>query len=132
MGRLVFDRIAFNMAISNHDDHARNHAAFWNGHQLTLTPAYDLAPGIRSGETASQAMAYGLNGQRESTFSGLIDSCSAYDLTREEARARIEAISESITTNWSAAADLARLREADRSVLRRNQILHPGATRGVI
>ena len=32
----------FNVAIGNNDDHARNHAAFWDGHALELTPAYDL------------------------------------------------------------------------------------------
>ncbi|PPG44589.1 hypothetical protein C5C20_06525 [Rathayibacter rathayi] len=49
----LFARIAFTKAISNSDDHARNHAAFWDGHHRGLIPAYDLAPGNRSGETAS-------------------------------------------------------------------------------
>lgn len=34
----LFARIAFAKAISNSDDHARNHAAFWDGHHLSLIP----------------------------------------------------------------------------------------------
>ena len=49
----------------------RNLAAFWDGTHLRRTPAYGLAPGPRSGETATQAMActrhaQGLPGQRSS------------------------------------------------------------------
>lgn len=40
--RELFARVTFNILIGNTDDHARNHAAFWNGHELTLTPAYDI------------------------------------------------------------------------------------------
>lgn len=58
-GPELFRRIAMNIAISNNDDHARNHAAFWDGRHLELTPAYDLAPGQRSGDTFEQAMAFG-------------------------------------------------------------------------
>ena len=39
--RELFSRIVFNILSGNTDDHARNHAAFWNGNQLSLTPAYD-------------------------------------------------------------------------------------------
>lgn len=35
--RELFARIVFNILTSNTDDHARNHAAFWDGHTLTLT-----------------------------------------------------------------------------------------------
>ena len=40
----------------NTDDHARNHAAFWNGKDLSLTPAYDICPQNRTGGEATQAM----------------------------------------------------------------------------
>ncbi|MFD4785434.1 HipA domain-containing protein [Rhodococcus qingshengii] len=35
IGRRLFQRIAFNIAVGNNDDHARNHAAFWDGHPST-------------------------------------------------------------------------------------------------
>ena len=48
VGRKLFERIVFNVAVGNSDDHARNHAAFWDGQNLDLTPAYDLCPQTRS------------------------------------------------------------------------------------
>ena len=35
----LFSRIAFNILCGNTDDHARNHAAFWDGKELKLSPA---------------------------------------------------------------------------------------------
>lgn len=40
----LFSRLCFNILVGNTDDHARNHAAFWDGKTLNLTPAYDIAP----------------------------------------------------------------------------------------
>jgi serine/threonine-protein kinase HipA len=46
--RELFGRIVFNILTGNNDDHARNHAAFWDGAALTLTPAYDICPQPRA------------------------------------------------------------------------------------
>ncbi len=40
----LFSRLVFNILCGNTDDHARNHAAFWDGSNLSLTPAYDVYP----------------------------------------------------------------------------------------
>jgi len=48
--------LVFNILCGNTDDHARNHAAFWDGKALTMTPAYDICPQGRTGNMASQAM----------------------------------------------------------------------------
>lgn len=54
--RELFRRMVFNVLCGNTDDHARNHAAFWDGRSLSLTPAYDICPQPRAGNEASQAM----------------------------------------------------------------------------
>lgn len=54
--RELFTRLVFNILSGNTDDHARNHAAFWDGEALTLTPAYDICPQNRIGQETSQAM----------------------------------------------------------------------------
>jgi len=41
--RELFGRICFNVLCGNTDDHARNHAAFWDGKMLSLSPAYDIS-----------------------------------------------------------------------------------------
>ena len=52
----LFKRLVFNILCGNTDDHARNHAAFWDGRSLNLTPAYDICPQQRAGNEATQAM----------------------------------------------------------------------------
>lgn len=88
--RELFRRIVFNICISNNDDHARNHAAFWDGQQLSLTPAYDLCPQPRSGTEASQAMAIGRNGEQESRLAVCRDACETYLLSQAEANQIID------------------------------------------
>jgi serine/threonine-protein kinase HipA len=127
-GPELFERIAMNIAISNNDDHARNHAAFWDGKNLLLTPAYDLAPGGRTGDTFFQAMAYGRpqkNQQAESrsNFAALIKESETYGLSAEQARGVVGNLVASIEKNWDESADAARLTAADRKMLRGKQIL---------
>lgn len=54
--RELFGRMALNILCGNTDDHARNHAAFWNGKDLSLTPAYDICPQARTGGEGTQAI----------------------------------------------------------------------------
>ncbi|MFT4011628.1 MAG: type II toxin-antitoxin system HipA family toxin [Nocardioidaceae bacterium] len=129
-GAELFDRIVFNVAISNSDDHARNHAAFWDGRTLGLTPAYDLAPGHRSGDTAKQALAIGREGQRDSNFVTCMDAASVYGLSRREASDSIDRITTVIRECWDEAADRARLTRAQRDRLLGRQILNPAASYG--
>lgn len=44
VGRELFLRIAANIALGNSDDHARNHAALWDGQHLTLSPPTTSTP----------------------------------------------------------------------------------------
>ncbi len=128
VGRRLFERIVFNIAIGNNDDHARNHAAFWDGTTLNLTPAYDLCPQIRSGETSAQAMAFGRDGTRVSSFAACLAAAPVYGLTVPEARAIIDAQVAIIQHDWDDVADLSRLTTAERNLLWRRQILNPFAT----
>ncbi len=123
--RELFSRIVFNICVSNTDDHARNHAAFWDGEQLTLTPAYDLCPQLRSGETASQAMAITRDGRRESRFATCLAAAETYHLTKSQAADIIDHQVAIIAEQWDAAADEARLTAADREHMWRRQILNP-------
>ncbi|MCB7135690.1 type II toxin-antitoxin system HipA family toxin [Cellulosimicrobium marinum] len=124
VGEDVFRRVAFNIAISNNDDHLRNHAAFWDGHRLALTPAYDLSPGARSGNTMFQAIAYGRDGQRESRLATLVSVAAEYGLTAREAHDVVEHLVETIDARWDEACDAARLTRAEAASLHRRQFLH--------
>ncbi len=123
--RELFARIVFNICIGNTDDHARNHAAFWDGQMLTLTPAYDLCPQVRSGEEAAQAMAIGRDGSRASQLRVCLDAAAEYHLDPPDARSIIEEMLTTITEQWSTAADAARLTHLERTQLWGRQILSP-------
>ena len=124
--RELFSRIVFNILSGNTDDHARNHAAFWNGKQLSLTPAYDICPQSRSGQQASQAMLI-CGGDRSSHLSTCIAAASSFLLAREEAIAIINHQVNVIEHEWQAICDEASLSEIDRALLWWRQFLNPFA-----
>lgn len=126
----LFARIAFNMAISNSDDHLRNHAALWDGRTATLSPAYDLSPMSRSGETASQAIAYDRAGSKRNNFADLLAAARIYDLTAAEGEEVVGRVEDAIRAHWEEAADFGRLTAADRRLLWGRQFLNPGTLYG--
>lgn len=108
-----------NIAVGNTDDHARNHAVFWDGSNADLTPAYDLAPQPRSGMTARQAMSLGdgFGSTREFSFAALIGEASLCGLTRSEGLAVVDGVITTIESSFREAADFACLTVAERERL---------------
>ncbi len=128
--RELFSRLTFNILSGNTDDHARNHAAFWDGAELTLTSAYDICSLPRTGGEASQAMAIGRDGYRLSQVTACVARASTYLLTEEEACEIIDSQIETIEREWDDVCDLARLSEIDRRRLWGGAVLNPYATEG--
>lgn len=123
--RELFSRIVFNVLVSNTDDHPKNHAAFWDGEMLSLTPAYDICPQLRTGGEAFQAMAYGPDGERISQVSGCVEHSDRYHLTRNEAVNIVEHHIDVIRSEWTEVCDLAHLASAEREQLWQRQFLNP-------
>ncbi len=122
----LFSRLVFNILISNTDDHARNHAAFWDGKTFSLTPAYDLCPQNRTGFTASQAML--ITGQdRRSRLASCLTSAHHFLLSQAEARAIIEHQIHTIRTHWDEVCNLAQLSEIEKNLFWERQFLNPYA-----
>ena len=128
--RELFSRITFNILTGNNDDHARNHAAFWDGTALTLTPAYDICPQPRAGGETAQLMAIGNDGYRMSQIAGCVTRASTYLLSEPDAREIIDHQLDVIKTQWADVCDQAALTEVDRGALWRRQFLNPYATEG--
>ncbi|MCP3936885.1 MAG: HipA domain-containing protein [Actinomycetia bacterium] len=128
--RELFSRIVFNILVGNTDDHARNHAAFWDGRDLELTPAYDICPQLRAGGETAQAMAIGRDGFRLSQLAGCVKAAAEYLLSESEARLIIDHQVEVIEAEWSEVADDATMTEADRQYFLRRQFLNPFAFEG--
>ncbi|MFL5834004.1 MAG: type II toxin-antitoxin system HipA family toxin [Solirubrobacterales bacterium] len=126
----LFSRIVFNILCSNTDDHPRNHAAFWDGEALALTPAYDICPQLRSGGEAAQLMAIGRDGWRMSQVAGCVDRAGTYQLSEMEAREIVDHQLETIEGQWDEVCGLAELGEADRAAFRGRQFLNAYALEG--
>lgn len=130
-GEELFRRVALNIAVSNTDDHLRNHAAFWDGSRLDLTPAYDISPMPRSGETATQAIGLGDDpGERASTFAALLACARHYGLEATAARGIVDHVIATAQESWRDAVDAAQLTRAEAQRMRERQILNPGSLHG--
>ncbi len=125
----LFGRLTFNILCGNTDDHARNHAAFWNGTSLALTPAYDICPQGRAGNEAGQAML--ITGEnRQSRLAVCISAAAQFQLDEREAVSIIERQIAVIVDQWTAVCDEAKLGEVDRNLMWRRQFLNPFAFEG--
>ena len=131
--RELFGRMVFNVLVGNTDDHARNHAAFWNGSDLTLTPAYDICPQSRSGRESNQAMLIRSGTQGDDRRS-LLENCrlsaSVFLLTDREVREIICAQIAGIHKAWGRICDEAELSAVDRAYLWKRQFLNDYAFEG--
>jgi serine/threonine-protein kinase HipA len=121
----LFQRITFNILIGNTDDHARNHAAFWDGKELTLTPAYDICPQPRTGGEASQAMRIDGNRDNLSTLDNLRSVCDRFQLSTTDATALIEKMIATIEAKWESVCDQAELPEIERQRLWQSAVFNP-------
>lgn len=120
----LFSRLVFNILCGNTDDHARNHAAFWNGKELILTPAYDICPQGRTGNETSQAMSI-TGGKNFSQLKLCLEAAKHFHLSDENALAIFGRLVEVIEQNWKVVCDEADLSEVDRSLLWGKQFLNP-------
>lgn len=126
----LYGRIVFNILCGNTDDHARNHAAFWDGAALRLTPAYDICPQARAGGEAGQAML--IQGEdRTSRIATCLDAAHLFQLDRDRARAIAALQIETLGAAWESVCAAASMGEADRRLLWGRQFLNPFAFEGL-
>ncbi len=121
--RELYKRMVFNVLVGNTDDHARNHAAFWDGRMLRLTPAYDICPQARNNPEANQAI-YIADQNRRSQLEVCRLAARHFLLRDKDARAIIDAQVAAIKDNWQTVCDEAALSPVDRTFLWRRQFLN--------
>jgi serine/threonine-protein kinase HipA len=127
--RELFGRLVFNVLTGNNDDHARNHAAFWDGVRPVLTPAYDLCPQARNNHEANQAMA--IHGEdRRSLLEVCRRAAPQFQLQDRDAREIIDRQVDIIHDAWEAVCDEAGLDAVNRAFLWRRQFLNAYAFEG--
>ncbi|MBU6995338.1 type II toxin-antitoxin system HipA family toxin [Ferrovum myxofaciens] len=88
----LFRRMVFNAAVTNNDDHPRNHALLRRPKGWRLSPAYDLVPSpVVSLERRDLALTVGNYGRTASVYN-LLSQSGRFGLSAEEARREIHQI----------------------------------------
>ena len=92
----LWGRVVFNMAVSNTDDHLRNHGFLWTRNGWRLSPMYDVNPNP-FGDTLSLNVSKNDNSM---DLSLALETASYYDLTESEAKALAHHILETVRDHW--------------------------------
>lgn len=95
----LFRRMVFNAAVTNNDDHPRNHALLHRQKGWRLSPAYDLVPTpVISQERRDLALTVGQYGRTASIYN-LLSQAGRFGLAEEDARAEINRMI-AVLRNW--------------------------------
>jgi serine/threonine-protein kinase HipA len=96
----LFGRAAFNVLVSNDDDHLRNHAFVWDhrGRGWRLSPLYDVVPHPQVGTDRRLHLSLGPNG-RTATLTNLLESHGQFGLLRPDALEVVERVA-SVVREW--------------------------------
>ena len=121
--RELYGRLVFNILCGNTDDHARNHAAFWDGEHLTLSPAYDICPQSRSGNVASQAMLI-VRDRRTSTLATCLEAAPGFQLGEQAAKDIMARQIGAVRDGWDPICKEAGLTEVERNLFARRMFLN--------
>jgi len=121
--RELYGRMVFNVLCGNTDDHARNHAAFWDGEMLTLTPAYDICPQQRGNREVNQSLLL-YDNDRTAKLATCLAAAEKFLLAEQEALQLIEQQVATITRDWLEVCEEASLSEIDRQQLWGRQFLN--------
>ena len=92
--RELYRRVAFNVMFGNTDDHFRNHGFLLIPKGWTLSPAYDINPGVKSHQCLL-IDSY----TEESDINALLSASESYMLERQEATEIIEEV-RSVIKDW--------------------------------
>lgn len=92
----LYKRIAFNIAISNSDDHLRNHAFIYGKNGFRLSPLYDVNPTLYSDNLSLNVDEY----NNEMSFDLLLSTCNQYGINKEEGFNYINEIISIVNNNF--------------------------------
>ena len=111
--RELYGRMVFNAAISNLDDHPRNHAIVAKEEGWRVSPAYDLTPSpVIAQDNRNLALDCGLQG-RSANKANLLSGNGRFLLSREDAERLFNVITETVRSQWHAVMRRAGVTEAD-------------------
>ncbi len=114
----LFARMCFNAAISNLDDHPRNHALLAKDKTWRLSPAYDLTPmPVVTLGRRDLAMKYGPAG-RLANKSNLVGGAGRFLLDTEDAEVIFRSVTDTVRAQWHTSMRQAGVGEQDCKAIR--------------
>jgi serine/threonine-protein kinase HipA len=123
--RELFARMCFNAAVSNLDDHPRNHALLAKKRDWRLSPAYDLTPApVIAVDRRDLAMTCG-KFDRYANRKNLLSEHGRFLLSKEEAAALLDGIVEAVRQQWQPTMRRAGVSERDCEAIA-NAFLYDG------
>ncbi len=111
--RELFGRICFNAAVSNLDDHPRNHALLAKARHWRLSPTFDLTPSpVVARDRRDLAMTCGRFG-RYANKANLLSDHGRFLLGKAEATATFDRITSTVQNQWHPTLRRAGVSETD-------------------
>lgn len=98
--RELWRRIVFSIAVSNTDDHLRNHGFLLTDSGWRLSPVYDVNPCIYGNNLSLNVNAV----DSSVSFDLALETAHFYEIPLQEARAEIENMKEIISADWKTTA----------------------------
>lgn len=111
-----FDRMIYNIAIGNTDDHALNHLFEWDGQRLTMMPAFDVEPQLQDPEDRHHEMVIGAE-SRVGSLKNAIAAAADFGLSTGRAQERADELVQAVWAHWEDAAQAAGI--VDRDLLQK-------------
>ncbi len=97
----LWKRIVFNIAVSNTDDHLRNHAFLLTDNGWSLSPLYDVNPNPNGGPLALNISEY----DNARSIELILDVSKHFGIDREEALVTAKDVLTKVRDNWRAIAE---------------------------
>ena len=109
--RELWRRMAFNVLVTNTDDHLRNHGFLWAGQGWRLSPAYDMNPAPPLVSPRIHVLA--LNElEHSSSIDTVMSVARGFGLSGAEARTIVGEVAEAVS-NWRAVAAVQKIARND-------------------
>lgn len=109
----LYKHMLFDIAISNHDDHLRNHGFLLRGCSWELSPAFDINP--VANEQFLEMNIDTDNGYR--SFDKAIETCEFYHIDKDKAVNEVRRFSKIIADSWKRIATRNGIKESEQKYM---------------